>query len=133
MEANLLDRMLNTYQTDTTPVTITLRNKVRVTGIIQAFDSYIIVMENHQKREFVYRHAVSSLSPASHEVQKRPPVPVKTAAHTHPRPQRVAGRKPHPTVRQQAPLAASGAGDASLNSGMKDGLLKWMQEQKAAK
>ena len=72
METNLLDRMLNTYLTELTPVTITLQNKIRVSGKIKAFDSYVIIMEG-QKREIVYRHAVSSLCSAVQEEQKRQP------------------------------------------------------------
>jgi RNA chaperone Hfq len=58
MECNLLDRMLNSYLESQMPVTITLQNKIRVSGKIRAFDSYVIVVEG-QKREIVYRHAVS--------------------------------------------------------------------------
>ena len=72
METNLLDRMLNTYLTSRSPVTITLQNKIRVSGRINAFDSYVIVLEN-QKREILYRHAVSCITAAtSQEEPKRP-------------------------------------------------------------
>lgn len=134
METNLLDRMLNAYQNDQIPVTVTLQNKVRVSGKIKAFDSYVIVVDG-QKNEILYRHAVSSLSPFVQEEQKRqpaPPAPAKPAMATKPapRPQKNITQKPRPQ-HQSAPSTASG--DASLNNSMKDGLLKWMQEQKAAK
>jgi RNA chaperone Hfq len=130
METNLLDRMLSAYQSDQTPVTVTLQNKVRVSGKIRAFDSYVIVVDG-QKNEILYRHAVSSLSPLVQEEQKRQPAPARpAAARTAPRPQKNITQKPRPQ-HQPAPSAASG--DASLNNSMKDGLLKWMQEQKAAK
>ncbi len=60
METNLFDRMLNTYMTEQTAVTLTLQNKIRISGKIKAFDSYVVVMEG-QKREILYRHAISSL------------------------------------------------------------------------
>jgi len=139
METNLLDRMLETYLHEQTPVTVVLQNKIRVTGKIRAFDSYVIVMDD-QKREILYRHAISCVSPLVHEVQKHQPsaskpAPVKAAPSGPPR---VASQKPSPKPSHKPrpapsqPLSAS-AGDPGLSNSMKDGLLKWMQEQKAAK
>jgi RNA chaperone Hfq len=130
METNLLDRMLSAYQNDKTPVTVTLQNKIRVSGRIKAFDSYVIVVDG-QKNEILYRHAISSLSPFIQEEQKRQPTPARTAAvKPAPRPQKNIAQKSRP---QHQPAASATSGDASLNNSMKDGLLKWMQEQKAAK
>jgi RNA chaperone Hfq len=134
METNLLDRMLNTYLTEQTPVTITLQNKIRVSGKIKAFDGYVIIMEG-QKREILYRHAISTLCPAVQEDQKRPlaqqrPAAANPAAAPNQKPEKSAARKPRP-IHQRPALQAS-AGEP-INSSMKDGLLKWMQEQKAAK
>ncbi len=130
METNLLDRMLDTYLTGHTPVTVTLQNKIRVSGRIRAFDSYVIVMEGH-KREIVYRHAVSCLSPFVQETQKRRPATSRSAdARTAPpRHSKAVPNKPL----QAQPQALSPSATDSLNNSMKDGLLKWMQEQKAVK
>lgn len=130
METNLLDRMLDTYLTDQTPVTLTLQNKVRVSGKIRAFDSYVVVMEGH-KREIVFRHAISCLSPLVQEEQKRRPVESRPALakDAPPRPAKAAPHK----LRQAQPQALAASANDGLNTGMKDGLLKWMQEQKAAK
>ena len=131
METNLLDRMLDTYQTGRTSVTVTLRNKIRISGRIKAFDSYVIVMDGH-KQEILYRHAITCLSPLPQEEFVRPAAairsaPVKTAL---PRPAKITSHKP----RQQQPQApAPAAATDSLSNTMKDGLLKWMQENKAAK
>jgi host factor-I protein len=132
METNLLDRMLNSYLTEQALVTVTLQNKIRVTGKLKAFDSYVIVMEG-PKREIIYRHAVSSLSPAVPEEQRAQPAPQRpgvTKPSVPQRPQKSAPRKPRP-AHPQPTLAASS--NEPMNSSMKDGLLKWMQEQKAAK
>jgi RNA chaperone Hfq len=123
--------MLDTYMTDRTPVTITLQNKIRVSGRIRMFDSHVIIMEGH-KQEILYRHAVSCLSPLVKEMQKRPPatsrpVPAKI---TTPRPARTV---PHKSGNAQQPQELSPSVVDGLNNSMKDGLLKWMQEQKAAK
>lgn len=122
--------MLDTYLTEQTPVTVTLQNKVRVSGRISAFDSYVIVMEGH-KREIVYRHAVSCLSRLMQETQNRRPEMNKPAAvkAASPRPAKVASHKPL----QAQPHSPSSSATGSLNNSMKDGLLKWMQEQKAVK
>jgi len=131
METNLLDRMLNTYFSGQTAVTVTLQNKIRITGKIKAFDSYVIMMEG-AKREIIYRHAISSLAPALLDDQKRQPVPARPApSRGTPKQQKFTAHKPHPT-RQPAALSASGT-EQGINNRMKEGLLKWMQEQKAAK
>jgi RNA chaperone Hfq len=131
METNLLDRMLGTYLAGQTVVTVTLQNKIRVSGKIKAFDSYVIVMEG-QKREILYRHAVSSIAPNVTIEQRRRSVAAKPAA------MRVASFKSGKPSSQKAKAAHaqlfSPAGETqNLNNTMKDGLLKWMQEQKAAK
>ena len=130
METNLLDRMLDTYLNAQTPVTVTLQNKIRVTGRIRVFDSYVIIMDG-TKREIVYRHAVSSLAPFVQEGQKTQPALQRPApAKTLSRPGRNTSHKPgSPQVQA---LSASSV-EESINNGMKEGLLKWMQEQKAAK
>ena len=130
MEPNLLDRMLNAYLEAQTPITVTLQNKIRISGKLRAFDSYVIIMEGH-KREIVYRHAVSSLSPLVQEEQKRTLAAQRPAQTRPPQPARTRQAAHKPAARPQA-LAAS-AGDPTLNNSMKEGLLKWMQEQKAAK
>jgi len=130
MEANLLDRMLSTFQEAQVPVTVTLQNNIRVSGRIRAFDSYVIMMEG-QKREILYRHAVASLSPSTQDEQRRPALSHKPAqVRTTPQPTK-AFSKPR-TAHPPAAMSTS-AGEQSINSSMKDGLLKWIQEQKAAK
>ncbi len=133
METNLLDRMLNTYQSEQTAVTVTLQNKIRVSGKIKAFDSYVIVMEG-QKREILYRHAVSCLAAYAPDEQKHPtqaPRPRPAQAKPAARPVRSSTQKPG--YRQPQTMLSATAGESGINNGMKEGLLKWMQEQKAAK
>jgi len=139
METNLLDRMLDTYLTEQTPVTVVLQNKSRVSGKISAFDSYVIVMEN-QKREFIYRHAISSIARhAQEEHKRRPPVarPVVAPKREPVAPVRAASQKPahKPShkPRPAQPQTMSASANEQINSSMKEGLLKWMQEQQSAK
>jgi RNA chaperone Hfq len=130
METNLLDKMLDQYLTGRIPVVITLQNKIRVTGRITAFDNYVLIMENH-KQEILYRHAISCLSPLVHDEYKRQtassqPTVVKTVRST---PVKNASHRPKPAQPQVIPSSAT----EGLNNSMKDGLLRWIQEQKAAK
>ena len=131
METNLLDRMLDAYMAAQTPVIVTLQNNVRVSGKIKTFDSYVIVMENH-KREIVYRHAISSIFPNPMLEPKTRPAAVRPAAlkAVPSQPGKPAPRRPKAVPR--LPLTVTGL-DQDLTNTMKDGLLKWMQEQKAAK
>ena len=140
METNLLDKMLNSYLSRKTPVTIVLQNNNRVSGRIRMFDSYVIIMEN-QKNEIVYRHAVSSLLPAPTAEQAVHPREQRTGQSkpaSKPAPKaanypRQAAAKSRPS--RPAPKAATTAAtsDPGLSNTMKEGLLRWMQEQKAQK
>ena len=131
METNLFDRMLSAYMTEKTAVTLTLQNKIRVSGKVKAFDSYVVVMEG-QKREILYRHAISSLAPQAQEEQRRQQPAVRPAApRAVTRPQKNASHKPRPTHHQAA--SSPSAEEPGINNSMKEGLLKWMQEQKAEK
>jgi RNA chaperone Hfq len=138
METNLLDRMLSSYMAEQSSVTVTLQNKIKVSGKIKAFDSYVIMMEK-PKREILYRHAISSIAlHLQEEVRHAPaaprpalngrPSPVKTLAG----PPKPAAEKPRPQPRPQQP-AAPAAPEQNVSTSMKEGLLRWMQEQKAAK
>jgi len=133
MEVNLLDRMLAAYLEKQTPVTMVLQNKTRLSGKIRAYDSYIIILEG-PKGDIVYRHSISSVTPIVRAEVQHQPAPrsaQKSTASGMARnaPARVAPQKARPS---QKPAAAA-SNDSSINNGMKDGLLKWMQEQKEAK
>ena len=137
METNLLDKMLSTYRSQKTPVTIVLQNNARIFGRIGMFDSYIIVMEN-QRNEIVYRHAISALLPyvAAEQPQHREQkvAPARPAPRPVPKPARPtppATAKTGPPRPEHKPAATPS--ESGLNTGMKEGLLRWMQEQKAGK
>ncbi len=133
METNLLDKMLSAYQDDQTTITITLQNKIRVSGKIKAFDSYIILL-NGQKRSVVYRHAVSCISTQAPDKQI-PTGAVKPAPLVSAAPAAKPARPPQQKPRRQPSEAALSASSSEpgLNNSMKEGLLKWMREQKASK
>jgi host factor-I protein len=142
METNLLDKMLGSYLSRKTPVTIVLQNNYRVSGRIRTFDSYVIVMEN-QKNEIVYRHAVSSLLPAMAAEQPHPPREQRAEqARPAPKPAPRTASYPKQTAAKDRPArpapkhktaAAAATSDPGLTNSMKEGLLRWMQEQKSGK
>ncbi len=127
METNLLDRMLSSYMAEQSSVTVTLQNKIKVSGKIKAFDSYVIMLEK-PKREILYRHAIASIAPHLQE-EVRPalaarPSPVKTPAKS------TKSAAPQPRPQQStAPVAP----EQNISNSMKDGLLRWMQGHQAAK
>ncbi len=132
MEVNLLDRMLDTYCREQTPVAVTLQNKTRIAGVVKAFDSYVILLKA-QKQEIVYRHAVSFLTPTERDDRKQAPAPRPAAAAAAPS---KAASYPAPTAdrpkaKQPARVAAA-PGEPGIGNTMKEGLLKWMNEQKAS-
>jgi len=140
METNLLDKMLSSYLSQRTPVTIVLQNKNRISGRIRMFDSYVIIMEN-QKNEIIYRHAISSLLPALPAEQARHPREQR-AGQSKPasRPAPKAANYPKQAAAKGGPsrpvpkaAAAAAASDPGLSNSMREGLLRWMQEQKAGK
>jgi len=140
VETNLLDKMLSSYLSQKTSVTIVLQNKNRIAGRIRMFDSYVIVMEN-PKNEIVYRHAVSSLFPSraveqAHQPREQRAEQAKPAskpaqkAASYPKQAAAKGRPSRPAPKV---AAAASASDPGLSNSMKEGLLRWMQEQKTGK
>ena len=136
METNLLDKMLSTYRSQKTPVTIVLQNNARITGRIRTFDSYVIVMEN-QRNEIIYRHAISSLLPAAAAEQLQPreqkAAPARPAPKQAPKPAKHAPPAAAKSRPRHEPKTAPAPAESGLNTGMREGLLRWMQEQKSGK
>lgn len=138
MEQNLLDRMLDGYQQRGTLLTITLQNGIRIHGIIDRFDSYVIIMKN-DKNDIVYRHAISFLAPTDERTRRKDPAPQAETGHADarhrngrsaPAPQRQEHRRRQEQMKHKDNKPN---GDVCINSSMKDGLLKWIEVQKASK
>lgn len=130
MDPNLLDKMLDRYHAERTAVTLTLQNRVRITGRIKAFDSYVILMDN-SKNDILFRHAISSLSPTAEE--RKHITPASAAPQSRPalRPAKSPSRNARPGNNAKKPPPPLPVEKDSISNTMKDGLLRWMQEQKA--
>lgn len=56
------DRMLQQFQQEAIPVTIFLKNGIKLQGIIAQFDAHVIILLG-QGTQLIYKHAVLSIIP----------------------------------------------------------------------
>lgn len=61
---NLQDVFLNTLRKEKTDVTVYLTNGFQIKGVIRGYDSFVIMIESDGRQQVVYKHAVSTISPA---------------------------------------------------------------------
>lgn len=61
---NLQDVFLNQTRKDKIPVTIYLTNGFQFKGIIKGFDEFTVILDCDGKQNLVYKHAISTISPA---------------------------------------------------------------------
>ena len=62
---NLQDAFLNQVRKTKTPVTVFLINGVKLQGVITWFDNFCILLRRDGQSQLVYKHAVSTIQPAS--------------------------------------------------------------------
>jgi host factor-I protein len=48
-----------------TPVTIHLTSGLQLRGVVKAFDPFTLLLEYEQRSHLVYKHAISTISPAA--------------------------------------------------------------------
>ncbi|MCR4398762.1 MAG: RNA chaperone Hfq [Firmicutes bacterium] len=72
-QINLQDSFLNQVRKDQVHVTIYLVNGFQIKGLVKGFDNFTVVMDSDGKQLLVYKHAISTITPAR-------PVVVNTAA-----------------------------------------------------
>lgn len=62
---SIQDVFLNRVRKDSISITVHLVNGFQIKGRVRAFDSFVILLETEAKQQMVlYKHAVSSLTPA---------------------------------------------------------------------
>ena len=61
---NLQDIFLNNARKDKIHVSIFLVNGVQLKGTVKGFDSFTVVLDSDGKQQLVYKHAISTISPA---------------------------------------------------------------------
>ena len=65
MAANLQDAFLAECQRQGTAVTVYLVNGFQLRGSIKGFDAFTVLLDYDRKTHLVYKHAISTLQPAS--------------------------------------------------------------------
>ncbi|HHV72197.1 MAG TPA: RNA chaperone Hfq [Clostridia bacterium] len=63
-QINLQDSFLNQIRKENTPITVYLVNGFQLKGVIKGFDNFTIILESDGKQHLVYKHAVSTITPA---------------------------------------------------------------------
>ena len=61
---NLQDVFLASARRTETPVTVFLVNGFQMRGTITGFDSFTVVLTAEGKQNLIYKHAISTVSPA---------------------------------------------------------------------
>ncbi len=64
-QQNLQDKFLNTVRKEKASVTVFLVNGVKLQGVITWFDNFSILLKREQQVQLIYKHAVSTIMPAS--------------------------------------------------------------------
>lgn len=61
---NLQDVFLNQARKEHIPVTIYLTNGFQFRGVVRGFDSFTVILDCDGKQSLVYKHAISTITPA---------------------------------------------------------------------
>ena len=61
---NLQDTFLNQVRKENTEVTIHLVNGFQIKGKVKGFDNFTVVLDVMGKQQMVYKHAISTITPA---------------------------------------------------------------------
>lgn len=61
---NLQDIFLNNARKDKIHVSIFLVNGVQLKGYVKGFDSFTVVLDSEGRQQLIYKHAISTISPA---------------------------------------------------------------------
>lgn len=59
---NIQDNFLNQLRKDKTPVVVYLTNGVRLKGVINGFDNFVILLKENTQ-SLIYKHAISTIIP----------------------------------------------------------------------
>ena len=62
---NYQDLFLNQARRDRTLLTVFLMNGFQMRGIITGFDAFVIVLASEGRQQMIYKHAVSTMTPAA--------------------------------------------------------------------
>ncbi len=60
---NIQDAFLNLARIRSIPVTVLLVNGDRLSGCIQGFDKFTIILNGDNEQQMIFKHAIASMSP----------------------------------------------------------------------
>ena len=60
---NVQDALLNTLRKERIPVSIFLKNGIKLQGQIESFDQFVVLLKNSVS-QMVYKHAISTVVPS---------------------------------------------------------------------
>ena len=61
---NLQENFLNAARKENVPVTIHLVNGFQLKGMIRGFDQFTVVIDSMGRQQMVFKHAISTITPA---------------------------------------------------------------------
>lgn len=74
-QTNLQDLFLNAARKQRASVNIFLVNGIKLAGTIQSFDNYVILLSSVKGPQVIYKHAISTIAPASESFRFDPLTP----------------------------------------------------------
>ena len=78
---NLQENFLNQARKENVPVTIHLVNGFQIKGMIRGFDQFTVVIDAMGRQQMVFKHAISTITPAR-PLGAKPEIVEKPAVET---------------------------------------------------
>ena len=61
---NIQDVFLNQARKENVPITVHLVNGFQIKGTVRGFDNFTVIIEGMGKQQMIYKHAISTITPA---------------------------------------------------------------------
>lgn len=61
---NIQDQFLNSLRKEYIQVTVFLTNGYQLRGLVKGFDNFTVLLETDGKQQLIFKHAISTFSPA---------------------------------------------------------------------
>ena len=78
---NIQDVFLNQARKENIPITVHLVNGFQIKGTVRGFDNFTVIVDGMGKQQMIYKHAISTITPAKPvQVTIEPQQPAPAAA-----------------------------------------------------
>ncbi|MDX5981967.1 RNA chaperone Hfq [Exiguobacterium profundum] len=71
---NIQDHFLNQLRKEMVPTTVFLVSGFQIRGVIKSFDNFTVIVESEGRQQLIYKHAISTFSPARNVTLYEPDV-----------------------------------------------------------